>query len=76
MTIDYRDLLKRYIKYVGDEEGTDFIPRLIGLDDEALKVWAWDVHFTIEEVEELRSLLEYDTDDNGEIIVNIKNAVL
>jgi hypothetical protein len=72
--VDYRDLLKRYIKYVVDQEGTDFICRLIGLNDVELREWG-EEDFTEEEVKELRTLLPYETDETGNILIR-RNAVL
>lgn len=49
--VDYKELLRKYIKYVHESEGTDFLDSEIGLNG-----CVTDIDFSAEEIEVLKCL--------------------
>jgi hypothetical protein len=53
-SIDYKELLTKYIKHVGECEGTNFIYK----DAEEFRIYGSEIIFTDEEISELNKLSE------------------
>ena len=59
--VDYKELLKKYIEFVGSEEGISFIPHGIGERGSVYGTWVNIIDpFTREEIEALWECEGYD----------------